>query len=181
MIIFIERLWNLLLPRPLHSYFFLTLGVQLFHLVVLFLQLSGVDVPACIGYSWGGDRLLLDLSQLSQFQWGMYLASLGAIQIFPQGLVVGSVWMVTLVGLFLPGNAFNGPLRQAFRASLLRTVNPFSWKSPTPLSDIIMGDVLTSYSKVLAEWDTLLLCFLLGTGKETAGCLPSLFSVLLVW
>ena len=181
MMLFVERLWELLLPRPLQSYFFLALGVQLFQLAAFCLQQAGVDVPACVGYSWGGERLLFDLSQVTQFHWAMYCAALGALRLFSPGLVVGAVWVVTLGGLLLPGSALTGALRQALRNSLLRTINPFVWHNPTPLSDVLMGDVLTSYSKIFAEWDALIFCFLLGPGGAPAACLPSLLSVLLVW
>ena len=109
----------------------------------------------------------------------MYCAALGALHLFSPGLVVGAVWAVTLGGLFLPGSALTGALRQALRNSLLRTINPFAWRNPTPLSDVLMGDVLTSYSKIFAEWDALIFCFLLGPGS--GACLPSLLSVFLVW
>lgn len=85
--------------------------------------------------------------------------------------------------------------RSLFRAFGRITVSAV-WPRPvlaTPLSDVVLADVLTSYAKVLADWDVLFWCHLLvpigsslGDGAiaanfPTGKCLPSLFSVALVW
>lgn len=181
---------NTVAPPLLRSYFLCILGVQLFHLVCLILSTSGIDVGAALAYPWGSERLLHDSRNASRTLWGLYLAVTLAYCVFPdrlQPLVVGGAWFVLLFLLLLPTKHLCRELRKHFLVIMGRTLAPWHWRSPTQLVDVVLGDVLTSYSKILAEWDALLVCYLLrpplaaDASSAAIGCLPSILSVFLIW
>lgn len=173
---------NVLVPGPLHSLFLCAVGTYLFTVVLRILNGRDVDAAKLLGYGWGRDKLLHDARQMNLLLWTVYGGSmLASLLRVSTPLVVSSAWGIVLFVLFLvPGESMGGSLRNTFRAALLRTVNPLNYRAPTLLSEIVVGDILTSYAKVLAEWDALLFCFLLIGSTPSGPCLPSLLSVFLV-
>lgn len=71
--------------------------------------------------------------------------------------------------------------------SLGRCLWPFDWRTPTCFVDVLTGDILTSYARVLAEWDGLVQLALFPgssrTGEEVTpwSLSPSGLSLLLIW
>jgi hypothetical protein len=163
-------------PVALQNLFLCVLGVQLFYFATIRLHVAGIDFAAALGYGWGTDRLLHDTLQVLKCSWLIYLAALVAHPFFPLVNVVA--WCAFLALLLVPSDYFGGTLRRRFISSFLRTITLFSWSSPTPLIDVVVGDILTSYAKVFAAWDALIFCYLLGPSGQ---CIPSILSVLLVW
>jgi hypothetical protein len=58
-------------------------------------------------------------------------------------------------------------------------------RSPIYFADVVLADVLTSFAKILADWDALLWCYLLtplyGPADSLVKCAPSIVGVLFVW
>lgn len=181
---------NTLVPPLLQSYFLCILGVQLFHSVGSLLYTKGVDFGAALAYPWGSERLLHDSRIASRFLGVLYIAALVSHHMLPlsvRPLVAGAAWCTLFLLLVLPTKYFCSELRKHFLVALGRTLAPWHWRNPTQLVDIVLGDILTSYSKVLAEWDALIVCYLLrpsiaaDASGAAIGCLPSVLSVLFVW
>lgn len=177
--ILIEKFLNTLLPTSLRTLFLICTGLSLFHIVTEILASRSIDIASALTYGWENDKLCHDIRHLSRVLWCIYFLTLPVTLFFPVSLAVILAWMAVLVVLVQPGDIFSRHLRVKLISSLGRTVSFWQWKQTTPLVDIVVGDVLTSYSKVFAEWDALLFCYLLPLSGEQ--CIPSIISVLLVW
>ena len=89
-------------------------------------------------------------------------------------------FIVPLVAFFLPIKHYSAE-RKNLVQTLFRLVVPKS-ADPTPQIQIVFADILTSYAKVLADWDLLFFCSLLNRFNSSSSLcvIPGLFSVMLV-
>lgn len=171
-------MWQILAPQQLHNLLLVAIGVQLFTYVTQWLPLVDVDLAGALSYGWDNTKLFHDAKIISKLIWSVYVGAIVGHFFMPSILVVVLSWSIISMTILLPGEYCGATLRHFFVASLSRTLTLLDWKSPTMLADVVVGDVLTSYAKVFAEWDALLFCYLMRPADGL--CIPSILSVLLV-
>lgn len=157
----IGMLLQILFPYALRGIFLSCLGVQLCSICGSLLRKSGMELAPLLSASLDKDRLHVEWLRLVETLWIIYLMTFVGFLLFPSMGVVLFGWILFLSVLLYPsstGGDYRSLVSHGARqmsyligGSLLRTMSPLDWRSPTGFLDILMGDVLTSYSRVMAE------------------------------
>lgn len=189
-------LFHVAAPPPLRALLLCNAAVSGALLVSYVLDGSGIDPAAPLAHGWDSREMLADLRSLSRALGAVYIAACLAWLAHQSTLVVLAAWLCTVGVASVPLNVCGLPLRLRVLAyppriraaltvlrSLQRTLSPLNWSQGTSLMDTVVGDILTSYARLLVEIDTTLLCFLLRSGRHTAqaGFPPTPFALFLAW
>lgn len=88
-------------------------------------------------------------------------------------------FIIPLVSLIIPIDIYKEE-RFALLKCLYRLIFP-KGAIPIPMHQVVLADILTSYAKILADWDVLFFCSLIHRiQSNNQQCAPSIFGILLV-
>ncbi len=171
------------IPPSLKGLFLVNVCLFSLSRVASLLEARGISVAAHIAPGYENAALIADASALSASFAAVYAICVVVLRILPSGLVAASAWLASAAVLCLPFDGAGRRLRRCMRGSLLRTLNLASWRGPVRAVDVVVGDVLTSFSRSLGGIDSLIFChayhFAPAADGGAGSCAPTMLSLLL--
>lgn len=199
----LSEVFRLLFPLPIRWLWFVLYGLIAFRAsTVILLTYFQIDLVSQLRESdlqSDSEFNLRRIDELVMYLTLIYFGLAITVSIIPNFLVPVVVTGVVLSAMIIPLNKFSLSYRYAFigymnewksytlSSSCLRRVVLNGWRTPTKYSELVLADILTSFSKILADWDALFWCYLVtpfynpDSKESSSPCTPSLLSVILVW
>lgn len=179
-------LLEVFLPLPIRWIWLFIFGLFCFYLCLLFIQkyadINGAEVlqeleeddPNCHNF-------IPSLQSALLYSISCYSVLRLLLMIISESISPIIVVAFSILAFIQPFSLGSLSLRYRLLSSIKRVFGG-SWRTSTTFCDLVLADVMTSYAKVLADWDALLWCYLLkpfiGSGPS---CGSSFLAISFVW